>query len=217
MAHDADAHFRVPLDLEFGHVLFAGRKRELHGSRIRENHGFALSQGKLLLKFLLMSNRRRSGFVGRADALLELAGIPGVIKSEEKHSGDGGPHPQWNPRASSAGMSANLLHQAALEHVRGGSIRREPSQLTDQPAGFVESLGALGTVRAEMRLEFGTFGRIERTKSVRLDQFAEFVVFAHGASSPSFKRIRPLRIQLFTVPRGSFIDSAISVWLNPSK
>jgi hypothetical protein len=38
-----------------------------------------------------------------------------------------------------------------------------------------------------------------------------------AACNPSFKRNKPLRIQLFTVPSGSFSASAISEWLKPSK
>ena len=59
----------------------------------------------------------------------------------------------------------------------------------------------------------------QRAKRVGLQQFCELVRATQVVFScnPSRRRISPLRIQLLTVPSGSFKVAAISVWLKPSK
>ena len=90
--------------------------------------------------------------------------------------------------------------------------------MADEPARFFEGFGAVRAAGREMRFERGALFGIERTESVGFEQLAELVAVLHVvACNPSFKRSKPLRIQLFTVPSGSFSVAAISEWLSPSK
>jgi len=100
----------------------------------------------------------------------------------------------------------------------GAASGAKVSKLADNPARLLDGLRAVGAAASKVRLERGAFGRIERAQRVSLVHFAELVAVAHVlACNPSFKRSKPLRIQLFTVPSGSFRASAISEWLKPSK
>src|SRR5262249_52707476 len=91
-------------------------------------------------------------------------------------------------------------------------------ELCDGDARFGEGLRTFRAIRAEMELELDEVAGVERADGVGIDEIAVFVVFVHEAAcNPCRKRIKPLRIQLFTVPRGSLRAAAISVWLKPSK
>src|SRR5580704_1729483 len=69
-----------------------------------------------------------------------------------------------------------------------------------------------------MSFEGGAFRGVERTQRVGFKHVAELVAVFHDATcNSSFKRSKPLRIQLFTVPSGSLRAAAISEWLSPSK
>src|SRR2546423_1032952 len=77
---------------------------------------------------------------------------------------------------------------------------------------------ALSAAGAEMFFEQGAFLRIQRAEGVRLNHLLELSMLVHEvARNSSLKRSNALRIQLFTVPRGSFKLAAISEWLRPSK
>ena len=109
------------------------------------------------------------------------------------------------------GFGANGLHQAAFEHVGGSGFGGHVGELADEPAGFFDRLGAILAAGGEMGFEGVTFGGVEGAESVGFVHFAELVAVFHDvACNPSFKRNKPLRIQLFTVPRGSLRDAAIS-------
>src|SRR5215475_1491148 len=113
------------------------------------------------------------------------------------------PHTTQDPRA---------------QHVRRLRRRREIRQLRHDKACLRERLRTLRATSGEMRLQRRPLIRVERAEGVRLDQLPELVVFAHDAvCNPSFNRNKPFLIQLFTVPSGSCSDSAISLWLSPSK
>ena len=91
-------------------------------------------------------------------------------------------------------------------------------ELTYEPARLLQRLRTLRATARQVRFDYGAVRRVKRAKGVGFDQLPEFVVGAHNvACKPSFKRINPLRIQLFTVPKGSFREAAISEWLKPSK
>src|ERR1035438_3508935 len=110
------------------------------------------------------------------------------------------------------------LHQAAAEHVGRRSVGSGVGELGNEPTRFGESFVALRATGGEMSFERGAFGSIERAEGVGFEKFAELVGGAHvAACNPSRRRLRPLRIQLLTVPSGSLSMSAISVWLRPSK
>src|SRR5579859_302200 len=116
------------------------------------------------------------------------------------------------------GFGTDCLHQAALKHVRGRCFRSSVGELADQPARFFNCFGAVRATGCEMRFERGALFGIERTKRVGFHQFTELAAVFHVvACNPFFRRSKPLRIQLFTVPSGSCKAAAISEWLKPSK
>src|SRR5258707_2279551 len=96
------------------------------------------------------------------------------------------------------------------------------SQLAHYPARFQQGFRALSAANDKVRGNRCAFFGIERTKRVSFDQLAKIirnlVRAVHDAvCNPSFNLKSPLRIQLFTVPSGSFNALAISEWLKPSK
>src|ERR1700674_3066770 len=150
--------------------------------------------------------------------------LPGRVNSDQNKSGHAGPHPERNSRLGWRGafcglrFRANGLHKAALEHPGGRGFRAEIRKLTDEPARFLYGLGAVLAAGGEVDFQRGAFISVQRAKRVGFEHFAELVaVFQVLACNPCFKRSKPFRIQLFTVPSGSFKAAAISLWLRPSK
>ena len=91
------------------------------------------------------------------------------------------------------------------------------SQFADDQPRFIDGLSALRAA-GEMRFKSGTLFRIERAKGVALYHLPKLVLVAHErACNSSFSFSKALRIQLFTVPSGSFSAAAISEWLRPAK
>ena len=102
-------------------------------------------------------------------------------------------------------FGAHRLHQATLEHVGRRSFGRGVGQLADQPARFRNGLRAFRATGGQMSFERGAFRRVQRAKRVGFVHLPELVAVAHvAACNPSLSRIKPFRIQLFTVPSGSF-------------
>src|SRR5258707_13221964 len=96
------------------------------------------------------------------------------------------------------------------------------SQLATHAARFQQGFRALCAANDKVPGNRCAFFGIERTKRVSFDQLTKIirnlVRAVHDAvCNPSFNLKSPLRIQLFTVPSGSFSAWAISEWLKPSK
>ena len=113
-------------------------------------------------------------------------------------------------------LGSHGLHEAAFEHVGRRGFGSGVGQLADEPARFRDGFCALRAAGGQMSFERGAFRRVERAKRVGFVHLPELVAVAHvAACNASLKRINPLRIQLLTVPSGSFSSAAISVWLKP--
>ena len=112
----------------------------------------------------------------------------------------------------------HCLQQFLLELLRGFYQWRQIRELADDTASLFQRIRAFRAACRKMLLEHHALRCIKRAQSVPLNQLAKLGVFAHDATfSSSFKRSNPLRIQLFTVPSGSFKACAISEWLSPPK
>ena len=117
------------------------------------------------------------------------------------------------------GVRLGAGRQSALEaffDAVGGFLGwRRQSQQSHTPACFLKLSHALGT-RLKVRHQLLRFFTIKRPEGVKVEVLFELWVSVH-AFKALFKNPTAARNRVLTVPRGSPVRRAISVWVSPSK